>query len=63
MSKQNKFKGEETAHQSKGVHLTQDRLDLDNELNQRNALLEIIDKSDGEGEAKGTTVVLKFKQY
>ena len=44
ISKQNKFKGELSTHQSKGVHLTQSRLDLDNLLNERNATLEIIDK-------------------
>ena len=62
-SKQNKFKGEQSTHQSKGVHLTQSRLDLNNALNQRNAILEIIDKKDNAGNATGTTVVLTFVEF
>ena len=34
------------AHQSKGVNLTQSRLELNNLLQQRKAKLEIIDKKD-----------------
>jgi hypothetical protein len=60
MSKQYKFKGEQSTHQSKGVHLTQSRLDLDNSLNQRNAALEIIDKKDDEGKSLGTKIILTF---
>ena len=63
MSKQNKFKGETSSHQSKGVHLTQARLNLDNLLNERNASVETIDKKDEEGKAVGTTVVIIFKDY
>ncbi len=63
ISKQNKFKGEPSTHQSKGVHLTQARLDLDNTLNERNAHVEIIDKEDERGRASGTTVILTFKEY
>ncbi|MEP6952370.1 MAG: ATP-binding protein [Ginsengibacter sp.] len=63
MSKQNKFKGNPSTHQSKGVHLTQSRLDLDNLLNERSASLAIIDKKDEDGKAAGTTVVLDFKEY
>ena len=37
------------AHQSKGVNLTQSRLELDNLLQQRQAKLEIIDKKDENG--------------
>ncbi len=59
-SKQNKFKGEPSTHQSKGVHLTQSRIDLDNTLNQRNASVEIIDKISGAGETGGTKVILIF---
>jgi hypothetical protein len=36
MSQQNKFRGEPSSHQSKGVHLMQSRLDLDNLLNEQN---------------------------
>jgi sensor histidine kinase YesM len=62
MSKQNRFKGEPSSHQSKGVHLTQNRLDLDNVLNERNATVEILDKKDELGKSAGTTVILKFKE-
>jgi len=61
MSMQNKFKGE-PSHQSKGVHLTQTRLDLDNSLNERNATIEIIDKKNKAGKATGTTIILRFKE-
>ena len=63
MSKQNKFKGEYSTHQSKGVHLTQTRLDLDNALNQRNAMVETTDKKDANGNSTGTTVTLTFTEY
>ncbi len=63
MSRQNKFKGEPSTHQSKGVHLTQSRLDLDNTLNQRNASVEIIDKKDAEGNGAGTKIVLTFMEF
>jgi len=63
MSKQNKFKSHQTTHQSKGVYLTQRRLDLDNLLNDRNAAVNVIDKKNKEGYAEGTTVVLEFKMY
>jgi sensor histidine kinase YesM len=62
MSRQNKFKGEST-HQSKGFHLTQARLDLDNLINERKASIEIIDKKDQYDKATGTTVILAFKEY
>ena len=39
------------------------RLDLDNELNKRNATVEITDKKDAEGKSAGTIVVLTFKEY
>ena len=45
-------------HQSKGVNLTQSRLELDNLLQQRKAKLEITDKEDSNGTAMGTRVVL-----
>ena len=50
-------------HQSKGVHLAQSRLDLDNLLNQGNASIETIDKKDKEGKATGTMVIVNFKEY
>lgn len=63
MSQQNKFRGEQTIHQSKGVHLTQTRLNLNNELNVRNATLEIIDKKDNNGNSLGTKVILTFIEF
>jgi LytS/YehU family sensor histidine kinase len=61
-SKQNKFKGDALQHQSKGMHLTQARLDLDNLFNERNAKVEIVDKTNGEGEPSGTKVTLSFTE-
>ena len=49
------------AHQSKGVNLTQSRLELDNLLQQRQAGIEIVDKTDENGKAAGTKVVLTYK--
>lgn len=63
ISKQNKFKSEPSTHESKGVHLTQSRLDLDNVLNQRNASIEIIDKKDALGIPVGTKIVLTFFEF
>jgi LytS/YehU family sensor histidine kinase len=63
LSLKNKFKSDSSVHQSKGVYLTQSRLDLDNLLNERNASLEIYDKKTREGASSGTTVILKFKVY
>ncbi|MEO5984120.1 MAG: histidine kinase [Ferruginibacter sp.] len=45
-------------HQSKGVNLTESRLELDNLLRQRQAKLEIIDKRDEQGLATGTKVII-----
>ncbi len=50
------------AHQSKGVNLTQSRLELDNLLKQRQAKLEIIDKKDENGIASGTKVIISIKE-
>ena len=69
-SKQNK-PARGLPHQSKGVNLTQSRLELDNLLQQRRAQLEIIDKKDenarpddplGRGIAKGTKVIIKINK-
>ncbi len=59
----NRFKHQASTHQSKGVNLTQSRLDLDNALNNRNASVKTIDKKDELGNALGTTVTLTFKEY
>ena len=45
-------------HVSKGVNLTQSRLELDNLLQQRKAQLEIVDKKDDSGKATGTKVII-----
>jgi len=49
-------------HQSKGVNLTQSRLELNNLLQQRQAVLEVVDKKDQNGIANGTTVIIKIKE-
>jgi LytS/YehU family sensor histidine kinase len=49
-------------HQSKGVNLTQSRLELDNLLQQRQASLETIDKKDEKGISAGTKVIIKIKE-
>jgi sensor histidine kinase YesM len=51
------------AHQSKGVNLTQSRLDLENRLNETNARLEMIDKKDNNGQSAGTRIILTFANY
>jgi sensor histidine kinase YesM len=50
------------AHQSREVNLTLSRLGLNNQLQQRQAKLQIIDKKDENGMAKGTTVIIKIKE-
>lgn len=50
------------AHQSKGVNLTQSRLELNNLLQQRQAKLETIDKKDETGTATGTKVIITIKE-
>ena len=62
VSMQNKSNGAPSTHQSKGVRLTQTRLELNNALNQRNATVEIIDKANGNNEAAGTKVLLMFNE-
>jgi sensor histidine kinase YesM len=63
LSLKNSFKHQPSTHQSKGVKLTQSRLDLDNALNNRSATVKTIDKKDENGKPTGTTVVLTFKEY
>ena len=60
-SQQNKSASALT-HKSKGVNLTQSRLELNNLLQQRQAELGIIDKKDQNGIAIGTTVIIKIKE-
>ncbi|HEX7844644.1 MAG TPA: hypothetical protein VF476_02520, partial [Chitinophagaceae bacterium] len=52
----------DSTHQSKGIGLTQSRLELDKILNEREGNISIIDKTDNAGKAIGTKVVLTFKQ-
>ncbi len=51
-----------TAHQSKGVNLTQARLELDNLLQQREATLATLDKKNENGTSAGTKVVITIKE-
>ena len=50
----------ESTHQSKGIGLTQSRLELDKILNDREDAIEIIDKTGPDGRPAGTTVILTF---
>lgn len=51
----------EATHQSKGIGLTQSRLELDKLLNNRKGTIDIIDKKDAMGNAIGTKVIITFK--
>jgi anti-sigma regulatory factor (Ser/Thr protein kinase) len=58
-----KYKAEyETTHQSKGIGLTQSRLELDKLLNEREDAIEIIDKTEASGRPAGTRVIITFKE-
>jgi hypothetical protein len=56
-SRQNKA-ASNIGHQSKGVNLTQSRLELDNLLQQRKARLDIIDKHNESGKPAGTKTII-----
>jgi len=58
-SRQNKA-ATNIAHQSKGVNLTQSRLELDNLLQKRKGSLEVTDKKDENGKSGGTTVLIRL---
>jgi len=60
LSKQYK-KQYESTHESKGIGLTQSRLELDKLLNEREDSIHIIDKMDEAGKAAGTKVIMTFK--
>ena len=62
ISMRNKFSDMEITHQSKGVRLTQSRLELHNLLNQRNASVEIIDKTNTKEQVAGTKVIVVFTE-
>jgi ligand-binding sensor domain-containing protein len=61
LSKQYKAQYEAT-HQSKGIGLTQSRLELDKLLNDREDTIEIIDKQKEDGTSAGTTIIITFKE-
>lgn len=52
----------EASHQSKGVGLTQSRLELDKVLSNREEAISIIDKRDEDGRPAGTRVIITFKE-
>lgn len=52
----------ETTHQSKGIGLTQSRLELDKLLNEREDAITIQDKKDEYGQPLGTKVIISFKE-
>jgi sensor histidine kinase YesM len=49
-------------HYSKGVTLTQSRLEIDNLLKQRHATIDFIDKKDQDGKAVGTKVSIRIAE-
>jgi anti-sigma regulatory factor (Ser/Thr protein kinase) len=53
----------ESTHQSKGIGLTQSRLELDKLLNEREDSIQIIDKINKVGIPEGTKVIIIFKEY
>jgi len=61
LSKQ--YKGQyEPPHQSRGIGLTQTRMDLNKFLNEREDSITIIDKKNESGESEGTKVIISFKE-
>ena len=52
----------ESYHQSKGIAMTQSRLELDKLLNEREDYIQIIDKTNEAGIAEGTTIIITFKE-
>jgi LytS/YehU family sensor histidine kinase len=60
VSMQNKSRSNIT-HQSKGVNLTQARIELDNLLRHQEAGIEVVDKKDSSGNPTGTKVVITLK--
>lgn len=56
-------KAPDSLHQSKGVYLTQSRLKLENFLNDRKGVIDIVDKTDNEGRATGTLVQITLQAF
>lgn len=52
----------EATHQSKGIGLSQSRLELDKLLNEREDNIFIIDKEGEDGKPEGTKVIITFKE-
>ena len=52
----------DATYQSKGIGLTRSRLELDKILNDRDNLIDITDKTDINGQAAGTRIILTFNQ-
>lgn len=50
------------SHESKGMQLVQNRLNLYNAVSRYGSSIDVIDKTDEEGNATGTQVILTFKQ-
>ena len=61
LSKQYKAQYEST-HQSKGIGLTQSRLELDKLLNEREGSIQIVDKKNLDDSPCGTKVIIQFRQ-
>ncbi|MFT3703154.1 MAG: histidine kinase [Agriterribacter sp.] len=53
----------DTTHQSRGISLTQMRLDLDKLLNEREDSITIIDKVNDKNYSTGTRVIITFKDH
>jgi len=49
-------------HESKGIGMTQSRLELDKLLNEREDTIRIIDKKNENGVASGTKVIISFRE-
>ena len=52
----------QSTHQSKGIGLTQSRLELDKMLNKREDSIRVIDKKDKNGNPSGTKIVVSFQE-
>lgn len=63
ISRLNKFQGNKDMHESKGVSLTQSRINLDNLLNKRDGDIFVTDKKNARGESAGTMVTIIFHNY
>ena len=59
----NQYKAQYRAtHESKGIGMTQSRLELDKLLNERHDTIRIIDKINADGTPDGTKVIITFKE-